>query len=558
MSRIQRQFTLALAAVALLVGGVVAPAAQAQEMKTMAVVSISGYDQLVGDLDYIGQQIERPGLPQMLEGALAAMTAGRGTVGLDKARPWGVAIQTDGMQFEPLAFVPVTKLDDVIKTVATVTGTQPEKTDGVYELQAGAQTVYVKENNGWAYITRSSEALNAVPADPMALLDGLNEKYDFAVRVYVQNIPEVFRNLAVQQLRQGVELGLDRLPDEDEEAYQTRRRIVQNQLQQITSLVEDTNQLTFGWSIEPQNKKTYLQVSLTALPGTKLARQASELGEVKTDYAGFLTSDAAIRMNLTSKATDPEDIAQSVAMLDAMAARAKKQIDEDTELPSDEARETIKSALTDIMNVLKKTVEGGKFDAGALVKLDPEALTIAIGGHVADGPALEGALRKLAEVASEEPGFQGVEWNVAEHEGIRFHSTKAPVDEEKAQKFLGEQLEVVAGVGPTSFYIALGKSPLDTLKGIIDQSKANPAKAVAPMQLVISLGDVLNFAAAQDGDPNTARIAESLAGPDVEDEVLITLSTIENGFQYHVELEQGVLKAIGQAGTGAGAQGGGF
>ncbi len=542
-----------LAMLAMLAAVGLAPArtavAQDGPMKTVAVVSVSSYEQLLGDLDYVGQQVERPGLPQMAEGLLAAMTAGRGTIGLDKTRPWGVVVQTDNQQFEPLAFVPVKDLQAIITTVATATGTEPQKNEqGIYELKAGEQTIFVQEQNGWAYIARSAEALGNVPADPVKLLDGLNEQYDVAARVYVQNIPEVFRNLAVQQLQQGVEMGLDRLPDEDEQAYQMRKQLVQNQMKQVTQLIEETETVTLGWAIVPAQEKTFVDLSIVALPGTKLAKQAAQLSQSKTNFAGFMTTDAAIRGVLSSQTVAEEDIAQTVAMVDALRARANQALEEDAELESEEARQAVKTAVGGFLDVLRQTAEEGKIDAGLLLKLQPDALTMAAGGYVADAAPLEDALRQLEKAAETDPDFEGVEWNVAEHEGVTFHRMQAPVEEEDAQKLLGEKVDLVVGIGKKAFYVALGKNSLETLKTVIDQSKANAGQAVPPFKVVVSTGDLVRFAAEQnDADPNLARVAEALSGADAQDDLTFTLTAIPNGVRYHVEVEQGVLQAIGKA-----------
>jgi hypothetical protein len=458
-----------------------------------------------------------------------------------------VVARTDGMQIAPLAFLPVKDLQAIITTVAEVTGTKPKKTEGVYELQAGNQTLYVKEKNQWAYIAQSADALDDVPADPIKLLDGLNERYDIAVRLYVQNVPEMFRNLAVQSLRQGVEQGLEPLPDEDEEAFQTRKKIVEAQLEQITMLVEDTDAVTVGWSIEPKEHETFLDFALTAKPDSKFAKQFASMKQTKTDFAGFIDSDAAIRMIFTSRTTNQADIAQSVAMLDALAERAKKEIDQDTDLPSDEAREKVKSAIDDVMSVVKETVKEGKIDAGALVKLDPNALTAAVGGRVADGKPLESALRKLAAVSENDPNFGGVDWNFAQHKGVRFHRMQAPVQDEKAKKLFGEKLQVVVGIGPKEAYVALGKNSLETLKAVIDKSKAEAGKQVPPAKLVVSVGDILKFAAAQEDDPKLARAAKVLQEGEAKDNVVVTVSPIPNGFRERFEIQEGVLKAIGAA-----------
>jgi hypothetical protein len=70
--------------------------AQGSKSQPMAVVTFSGYDQLIADVNYIGGLINKDGLSQIIEGYLAAVTGGAGLNGMDKTKPWGLIVQTDG------------------------------------------------------------------------------------------------------------------------------------------------------------------------------------------------------------------------------------------------------------------------------------------------------------------------------------------------------------------------------------------------------------------------------------------------------------------------------
>ncbi|MFV2066957.1 MAG: hypothetical protein ACC645_08245, partial [Pirellulales bacterium] len=204
-----------------------------------------------------------------------------------------------------------------------------------------------------------------------------------------------------------------------------------------------------------------------------------------------------------------EEAEQATVMLDALKERAMRAIDEDEDLPDDEARNTLKEALSEVVEVAKATVAQGKIDGGALVKLEPGAVTLAAGAHVADAPRLEKAIQKIVELAKQDPNFPAVEWNAAKYEGVRFHTARVPVpeDEEEARKILGDEMEVVLGVGETSFYVALGHHGIDTIKSVIDQSKAGADRTVAPMELALSLARIMKFAASQADDPTISQVA---------------------------------------------------
>ena len=92
---------------------------------------------------------------------------------------------------------------------------------------------------------------------------------------------------------------------------------------------------------------------------------------------------------------------------------------------------------------------------------------------------MEGLLRKVAELAKDEPEFPGIKFNADTHANVRFHTLKLPVPAdagEDVRNLLGDELEVAIGTGDKSFYLAFGKDSVGTLKKVIDQSAADAQK----------------------------------------------------------------------------------
>ena len=75
-------------------------------MKTVAAVACTNYDNLINDVTFIGSLIGQPNIAQSMEGSIAAITEGKGLAGVDKTKPWGLILQTDGMQFLPVVCLP--------------------------------------------------------------------------------------------------------------------------------------------------------------------------------------------------------------------------------------------------------------------------------------------------------------------------------------------------------------------------------------------------------------------------------------------------------------------
>jgi hypothetical protein len=186
-------------------------------------------------------------------------------------------------------------------------------------------------------------------------------------------------------------------------------------------------------------------------------------------------------------------------------------------------------------------------------------LTLLLGGHVADGGALEKLLKKLAELAKDDPEFPEIQFNADEHAGVQFHTIQVdlPQDEDISRVF-GDQLNVVIGTGPTSVFLAAGKDGLNQLKKAIDLSASASDTDVLPLRMKIAVGQIVRFISSVDTNPDMAALAKALEDAAGADHVLVFIENSDQGVRYRIELEEGVMRAIGQAAQAAQAAQGGF
>ncbi len=109
----------------------------------------------------------------------------------------------------------------------------------------------------------------------------------------------------------------------------------------------------------------------------------------------------------------------------------------------------------------------------------------------------------------------------------------------------------LSGIGSEAVYVAVGQENLEAVKKAIDASKAEPDKAVSPFALSASLGQIMEFAAANAKEEDKAMvqaIADMLQNDSQgRDHVRAGYTLIENGLKYRFEAEEGVLRAIGKA-----------
>jgi hypothetical protein len=369
------------------------------------------------------------------------------------------------------------------------------------------------------------------------------------VQVNAQSIPAPLRQMAIAAIQQGFQQALENSPEEDLREFQ--EQFGRRGLEQMVSFIEETETVTVGWGVDSSEGKTFIDLNVTAKAGSNLAKRFALLDGGTTRFAGLSLPRAAAKLHFTSTAA-PEDIEQSKSMLDLMRRKIFVQIDEDDDLPNDAARAKAKEVVGSFLDVVKETIEAGKFDGGAALLLNGGKLQLVAGGRVSDGRAVEEALKKLvamAKSAHDEPNLDKVVFNAESHRGVAIHSLTVPIppNEEDARKVLGAELPILVGTTPQAVYIAMGQGSADILKSVIDNSAAAGEVPADPMTSELSLASIMEFAATIEDKPEIKMIAAALKESAGRDHITVKAVGIPQGFSYRIQVEDGVLKLIGQA-----------
>jgi len=526
------------------------------ELKNVAVIGVAKYEKLIGDIGFLGTIGGKPEAGQMIEGAFSFFTQGKGPNAIDKTKPWGVIVQTDGAQFLPVGCLPVLKAPDLLDVARGYGAEVKAGENGITEVvMPNKKSIFVKEDNGTAFISVSPASLGKLPANPQDVLAKLVADYDVAGHIAVKNVPEMYRQFAIQAMQAGAQQGMKQKADESDEQYAARQKLTEAQMQQMAQMFNEIDSIKFGWAVDAQQQKTFADFSYTAIPGSKLAKQAA-YQEPSTNFAGFYQPDAAATMTMAAK-TDPKNMSEDdLAQFDTALKSTMDQVNAELEKKVDDAetREAIKAAFADWADALVETIKTGEMDGGGALTLSADSLTFVSGMHVKDAAKIESGFKKLEAAAKKQPDFPGIQWNAAEHAGVKFHTLSIPVpaSEEKPRQLLGEKMDVAIGIGDGAAYFAVGKDNLNAVNKAIDASASNKGKKVPPFELAISLGPIMEVAAAQANEGPQKEVTQKVADylkseAQGRDHIRVVGQVIPNGLKYHFEAEEGVLKAIGTA-----------
>jgi hypothetical protein len=545
-----------LAACVLLVGAAMAHA----QTKPVLVVTAPSFDELLASVDFIGGLAGQPDAKMMVEGILQQITGGQGLKGLDRTKPIAAVVGVENGVFAPIIFIPSTSAKELTDTLTKLNLLPPAQDDGgaLKLMLPTGQEVFVRDHAGYAAVTQGKSVV--LPADPLQAFGGLNKTYDLGIRVYLPNVPPDMKAMAVEQIKGVMKFGAAQQQAQGEDPLGgLSQKSIDDQVKAIERLFNEADQFTIGWKLDRAAKNTFLDIVATAVPGSTLDREWQQLADAKSNFAGFLSPEAAVTANFAGKLA-PQDIEQGVATIQELKKKAEQAVDKDTNLADPKAREQVKTVLRQLIDVIEKTVRTGKSDGGVIVMAGPNKLQVGVGAFVADGPGLEVAVKNLVNLAKGEAEFNNVatvKLDLETYKDVKFHqvTVKVPADQPDAKRVFGDTLDVYFGAGKESAYLAAGKGSLEMLKGAIDRSAASPNKSVLPFQLTIALSPIIDYAASIHSNPQLDAFSKALAANKGKDRILVTEKPISNGVNIRVAVEEGILQAagaVGQARMGGG------
>ena len=514
---------------------------QVAAQEPVAVVSVAPAEQLLKQISFL---TEAAGAADV--GRLVTLMASPYTAALDKTKPWGAYVVKEGeTEFTPIVFLPAKNVQILLATFEQQIGKPQDAGDGVLEIASDKpQPAFVKQKGSWAFVTNKKSLLANLPDDPAKLLGGLDQKYTIAVRINLSKLPGDWRKMAVEQMRNSFE---ERMSTVKEEERKQVKVLGESLMSSVVQMVEGLEQVTFGWKIDVEQKTTFMEFGLTAVPDSELAKQMKLVRAEKSAFAGFLLPGAAATLHVTGKSSK-QDIQQVQLLLKSFREAALKGIAEDTKLADDQERKRAEKIVGQFLDLFESTVKLGKTDAGAVLMLQPDAMNFAVGGLISDGKKLADAVKQLAKFAQEKSSeVPEIKFDAQTYEGVTFHTVAIPLpgSQEPAQKLLGDTLQLIIGTGAKSAYLAAGKEPETLLKQVIDKSKADADTKLPPAEFMVALTPIVETVAAILDNPQVKGVLDILKQAEGKDRILIRTDPSERGVVCRLELEGGVLRVLG-------------
>ncbi len=534
-----------------------APEARAADVKIVGAVSVAGLDALKADMELMGDMIGRPELGTMFDGLVAMATQGHGLQGVDKARPWGVLIGTDGEHVGGCAFIPVDDMRAMMGMVRRLAGDRVKRHGGgLFEITGPDKSVYVQEKHkGWAFIVDDPAILEHVPADPAEALGGLNEQYSLAMRMNPANLPANVRAEMAKHAREHAGRHMKRHPRETDEQYEARKAIAGQVRKYLAIGARDCEEMTIGWKLDESGRKGVLEAVFVSKEGSDTAQFLAPAAETHTAFGGFRLRGAALTVRGTGRKL-PIPAADIDRMIDAWRDRAFAKIDEKAKGDA----EVAKGLLGDVLAVVRDTAKLPVDDGALAVRLAPDAITLINARLVADGPALEAVVKKAVGLAREkhpEAVERIVKLDADTAGDVNLHLVSLPLEKcrhrEAVAGAVGETLDVVLGFGPKAVYVAAGRNAMRTLKRAIGRSARMADAVVPPVEVTVDLGALAESAAGCPSEKVQAKgkkALEILESAGDRDRIRFTVEAVERGLKLRLEVDEGVYRLMSECRPG--------
>lgn len=498
------------------------------------VVSVAPLGEQLDDLKHLVNASGFGSLNFMIQSQVKYYTGG-----IDREKPSGAYLYFEGDDPKPkwLGMVAVEDADKVLDQIANFADID-EGDDYITITPDSGQAFLIKETAGYFIISDDDAMFDIAPENPSEELTATASDFNLAIKIFGQRVPQELRDKGIELITEGFEQQM-------EELEQLDQSVMDAQLVQLKSLINETDQMTMGYKIDKESKLLTARFALTALEGSEIAKRVAVISpDGDSEFTGFLNDNAALDASLRYQ-LHPDDVKLYVGLIDNLQDQVIGELDDDGEL-TDQELATVRTASTDIAECLKATLAEELVDSGGMLMMNDDSFNFAAGSSFAETKKFEDAVKSLVDLAeSKADGVLEAKLDSGTYDDIALHTIliSIPDDEEEARKMLGSQLKIIVGVSPDKVYVAAGKDPLATLTDAIERSKTPVKSDYGQLFYNFRVAPMLRFASGATGEAALANMASTLEKNETG-RITIWSKPITNGIETNIEVQDGILALI--------------
>jgi hypothetical protein len=436
------------------------------------VIRVKSLDTVLANLKLLATVIGREQNALDIQGLIKAKVGEKGLQGIDLKRPVGAYVRF-GKELEDLngaVLIPVADQPAFLELLTNL-GMKPAKgKDGIYTLQTQQNIeLYLRFANKYAYVSaiNTDNLSDKNILDPAKVLAGADDSM-ISATIRLDLIPEAAKLLAMATLEQNLEDLQDKLPGDPSAAQKAFRKAgVRQASKTVSNVLKEGQRARLEVSMVEGKKELGVRLSLTAQPGTELAKTLREAGKTKSAFAGLMVKNAAFRGS--AAVHFPEDVHKAFAQL--IEDAAQKGLGDLT----DPAKRKQGQALVD---ALLPTARAGQLDAFfGMAGPDDNHYTFLAALKVADGDKLGTLVHdliaaELKKMPAEEQ--KKIQLDVATIGSVKVHKFELPPDPKtgKILEGLPGDPNLYVAFRKDAVFLAIGPTALATLKDAVGTEQA--------------------------------------------------------------------------------------
>jgi hypothetical protein len=470
-----------------LIVALAAPSAMAQEKKSDApkksagpavLVRVQSINELLKTADYLrtlAPEETAEQIKQGLDAIKAFIDDKKGLEGIDVKNPIGAYITfTEELGPTPpvVVLVPIADEATVLAALENRLGLKPEKEkDGSYKVtpEQIPFPVFFRFANDYAYVTINDSA-NIDPKTlqkPNEVLGGKPE-HIISVTARIDRLPDALKKMAIAQVENQIAMAKDQpIPNETKAIKEFKDKAIDEVVVNLKNLLEGGEEAALRVNVDPKAEEVAIEIELTGVKGSKLAKDIASIRENKSVVGGALSfPDTALSINLSVSLS-----AELKKLFPPVVDDVLEIIKKEGNIPGE-----LQTKAEPLVKAILPTVKAGELDLG-LAMVGPDSqdrFTLVAGLKVVEGKKIEEAVRAIVKKELPPEIAALIQMDAEKLDGgVMLHTVKvADQIDEKGQKIIGKSdLHVVfrddlilAAIGPRSKEIlktALASKPAD-------------------------------------------------------------------------------------------------
>ncbi|MBI1314024.1 hypothetical protein GC176_22240 [bacterium] len=395
-----RRIQVAVLALLCLTFSIVSKCAVAQQVPTVTVMQ-SGSDELQRDLEFLMKLSGKDGEQQwpVVQSVLEAFLGG-----VDGKRPMRIDLILGGAPDTRLS-IPVANQNAFLANVSGFVGAKERRiATGLYQFKTPTMQYFARmlpsQNPDWGIVVedRANVPVNfqVLPAiQPL-----INAGFDLAATVENSKVGADDRRKVVLDLEKEVVATLQPLEGETDNEFAMRKLGLAHQFRELERIYADSQQLTLGWTTDQEKKEGRLDLELTALADSDLAKSIDQLATKPSRFAATQKTDDSIFFGRINHSLDAMRQKHLGEMFELMEQDANSRLDVSTDF-TDEQKGGAKVAIEKGFAMLRAGTQMGVIDGFIDVNMKEGKKGVVGAIRVADGALLVDVLRGLKDAGWE-------------------------------------------------------------------------------------------------------------------------------------------------------------